>query len=128
MAELIGIGLLLVGAGIMMLRRKKQSPCVHAHSETGLNYPWLAGVHGGLDHIQYEEPAGSGVWKPYTDAIWAIHCKVISHDPAALVDAHVKAFVDPATRFARLAFFFRDGTVTEPTREWYQLEADYFSS
>jgi hypothetical protein len=33
----------------------------------------------------YEEPAGSGVWREYTDETWKIHCKVISHKPESLV-------------------------------------------
>ena len=61
-----------------------------------------------------------------TRQIWAIHCRVISHSPDQLADAHDRAFINPATRFARLAFHFRDGTVSEPIREWYELEADYF--
>ncbi len=96
--------------------------CVRAH----LSYPWLDGIHGGLNKIMYEEPAGSGVWKDYDVNIWNIHCKVIDHDPSNLVDAHMKAFVDPSSRFAKLHFYFKDGTVMEPTRQFYELERNWF--
>lgn len=109
-----------------ILRRPKKKTCVEVHSRSGLNYPWLRDIHGGLDYIQYEEPAGSGIWRNYDRRIWEIHCRAISHSPDQLTDAHDKAFINPATRFARLAFHFRDGAVVEPIREWYELEADYF--
>ena len=127
---LMGAGLLLFGAGAMaeaicQARLRRRFTCVESHSEDGLNYPWLAGIHGGLKFIEYEEPAGSGVWKRYTKKIWRIHCRVISHDPATLAEAHVRAFITPTTRFARLMFHFHDGTSQEPTAEFYQLEADW---
>jgi hypothetical protein len=104
--------------------------CTHAHSEHGLNYPWLDDIHGGLDKIQFMEPPSSGRWIDYTDEIWKIHCKVIDHNPDNLVKAHIDAFVDPKTRFAKLLFIFKDGVKVElddrHAREFYAREADYF--
>jgi hypothetical protein len=131
---LMGAGLLLFGAGaIVEVIRRPQSgnagrvTCVDSHSQDGLNYPWLSDLHGGLDHVEYEEPAGSGVWNVYTRDIWMTHCKVVSHKPGDLVAAHMRAFVDKGTRFARLMFFFRDGTTMEPTQDFYQREAAWIS-
>jgi hypothetical protein len=100
-------------------------PCVASHSENGLNYPWLRDIHGGLEYVEFEEPVGSGHWRRYDDHWWAVHCRAVSHRPGELVQAHVRAFIDPATRFARLAFHFHDGAVLEPEPTWYQLEADW---
>lgn len=103
------------------------APCVKAHSQNADNYPWLNHIHGGVKKIMYEEPAGSGQWAEYTDKIWAIHCKVVDHD-ADLVEGHMRAFVNPETRFARLHFYFQDGTVMEPTRQFYELERAWFKN
>jgi hypothetical protein len=101
--------------------------CVYAHSEDGLDYPWLGNIHGGLHKIQFEEPPNSGKWEDYTDKVWDAHCTVVDHSPGKLVGAHVKAFIDPLTRFAKLHFHFRDGTVMEPTRKFYELEDTWFA-
>lgn len=99
--------------------------CVKSHSKNGMNYPWLNQIHGGLSKIQFMEPPNSGQWNDYTEAIWTQHCKIIDHG-ANLVDAHIKAFVDPKSRFAKLHFFFKDGTIMEPIRQFYELERDWF--
>jgi hypothetical protein len=126
---LIGAGLVLFGAGVLLKtkedRSRRRVPCVDSHSEDGLNYPWLRGVHGGLAYIEYEEPVGSGNWRRYTRRVWEAHCRVVSHNPATLVAAHVRAFVDPRTRFAVLRFHFRNGVVMEPTAYFYELEAGW---
>ena len=122
--------------------------CVQAHSAHGDNYSWLNAEYGEVMGIAFEEPvlpkykSGQqeydpstnelvGNWKPYTDDIWAIHCKVIDHEPAHLTAAHVQAFIEPSTRFARLRFTFRrpDGMLyqMEPTSKFYELEASYFA-
>jgi hypothetical protein len=121
---LIGVGVLFIGAGAL-LGRAHRVPCVESHSEDGLNYPWLRHIHGGLAFIAYEEPPGSGVWRRYTRRTWEAHCRAVSHDPATLVASHVAAFVDPRTRFAKLLFYFRDGTVMAPTAQFYALEAGW---
>lgn len=100
--------------------------CVYSHAPSGLNYPWLDNLHGGVSKIQFEEPVGSGIWRDYTDKIWKTHCTVVSHTPGKLADDHIRAFIDPETRFARLRFYFRDGTVMEPTREFYEMEEAWF--
>ena len=109
---------------------RNSSACWHTHSENGLNYPWLNRIHGGLSKIQYMEPPSSGTWRDYTDEIWKIHCRVISHDPENLVKDHLKAFVNPDTRFAKLKFKFNDGFEAELDekhgKEYYELEANYF--
>lgn len=101
--------------------------CVFSHQPSGLSYPWLDDIHGGVDKIMFEEPPGSGIWREYTDKIWEIHCKAVNHNPGELSAAHVRAFVNPDTRFARLNFHFRDGTVMEPTKEFYDLEEQWFA-
>lgn len=138
---LMGAGLLLFGAGALIqantnrnrrgcvahFRPRIQSyarvPCIQSHSEEGFNYPWLQHIHGGLAYIEYEEPPGSGVWRRYTRQTWEAHCRVVSHDPANLAADHIEAFINPATRFARLRFNFRDGTAMEPIPYFYELEA-----
>jgi hypothetical protein len=105
---------------------------LEAHSQNGLNYPWLNDIHGGLLKIQYMEPPNSGIWKDYTDATWTIHCSVISHEPNNLIADHIRAFVNPQTRFARLKFIFNDHTQIELDEKYaidfYQREANYFKS
>lgn len=100
--------------------------CVISHSENGLNYPWLNHIYGGLIKIKFEEPPNSGDWKDYNEDIWKIHCKVINHNPINLVDAHVNAFINPNTRFAKLEFYFKDGTIMEPIIQFYELEKQWF--
>jgi hypothetical protein len=125
---LMGAGAVLLGAGIVLgLGGGGRVSCVESHSEDGLNYPWLRHVHGGLAYVAYEEPPGTGVWRRYTRAVWGAHCRAVSHDPASLVAAHMRAFVDPQTRFARLMFHFNDGTVMEPVQEFYELEARWIA-
>jgi hypothetical protein len=123
---LLGAGLLLLGAGVAYRaarRRRERIPCVVSHSEDGYNYPWLRDVHGGLVYIEYEEPPGAGVWRRYTRKTWEAHCRVVSHHPDTLAMDHLRAFVNPQTRFARLMFHFRDGTAMEPAPYFYELEA-----
>lgn len=110
------------------------SECVYLHTEDGANYPWLDKVHKGLKKIQFMEPPNSGVWRDYTTETWKAHCKVIDHDPRGLVEAHMRAFVNPKTRFARLKFIFNDGdsVISDPKnrdifRQIYEREAQYFA-
>ena len=121
--------------------------CSYAHKKNGLNYEWLNEEFGDVLNIEYEEPVEQkflrngnpiykegkmlGKWNPYTDEIWDIHCKpnVVNHSPEHLVDAHVKAFIDPDTRFARLRFTLKkNGRIyqTEPNIRFYELERDFF--
>jgi hypothetical protein len=101
--------------------------CVKTHSQNGDNYVWLNVLgHGPVKKIEFEEPVGSGNWRLYTDKWWETHCKVIDHSPDNLMDAHVKAFINPKTRFARKRFTFSDGLITEPTPKFYELEQNYF--
>ena len=101
--------------------------CVKTHSQSGNNYSWLNVLgHGKVKEVKFEEPVDSENWKVYTDDWWKIHCKAIDHDPDNLVEAHVMAFINPNQRFAKLEFTFEDGTKMEPTRQFYDLEADYF--
>jgi hypothetical protein len=102
--------------------------CAEVHSTNGKNYPWLSDIHGGVQRVQFMEPISSGVWTEYTDKIWKIHCKVIDHNPANLVASHMAAFVNPETRSIKLNFIFNDGTQMEPTQEFYEREAAYFSN
>ena len=94
--------------------------CLDAHTDPA-QYPWLSDINGGIDHIEFEEPAGSGNWQPYTMQTWQIHCdqNIIDHDPSNLVESHMSSFVNPSTRFAKLLYYFIDGTFREP------LQTDY---
>lgn len=104
------------------------SLCLESHMEPeqgGLNYPWLDHIHGGLDYIRYEEPPLSGSLQDYTEDTWKAHCSQVDHHPSRLVYSHYNAFINPETRFARLFFYFKDGTVMEPITQFYQLEAQW---
>ncbi|MDE2095840.1 MAG: hypothetical protein KGL39_01185 [Patescibacteria group bacterium] len=133
MAALIVAGVALVGLGIAALRGKKKACnalCFDSHRKAGGNYEWLRAEYGTVLKIEFEEPANSGRWVEYDDRWWHVHCDVIPHTVRDLVDAHVRAFVDPSTRFARLRFTFdQNGRqyTAEPTRRFYELERDYFA-
>lgn len=104
---------------------------VHTHDQLGLDYPWLEPKFGKLLWVDFEEPAGSGVWKTYNRFFWGRHAALVPHDPDRLVEAHMDMYVRPATRRIRLRFFFErpaDGLVywMHPTKEFYELEAAYF--
>jgi len=101
--------------------------CVNSHSQNATNYVWLDKLkHGKVLKVEFEEPTNSNKFVVYDDKWWKVHCDVIDHNPDNLVESHYKAFVDPATRFARLRFTFEDGNVLEPTKHFYELEAEYF--
>ena len=101
--------------------------CLHSHSQNGESYIWLNVLgHGDVIKVEFEEPVNSGNWRVYTDKWWETHCKLIDHHPDNLADAHIKAFVNEKTRFAKKRFTFKDGTVTEPTAFYYVLEQEYF--
>lgn len=103
------------------------SQCADSHSQNGENYVWLNELnHGSVLKVEFEEPVGSGKWTLYNDSWWKTHCDVVDHNPENLVAEHVKAFIDPNTRFAKLRFTFSDGSIIEPTEQFYELEAAYF--
>ena len=103
------------------------SECVKSHSQTSGNYVWLNKLnHGRVLKVEFEEPANSNNFILYNEKWWQVHCDVIDHNPDNLVESHYKAFVDPTTRFARLRFTFEDGAILEPTKHFYELEAEYF--
>ena len=99
--------------------------CINSHTDPN-QYPWLNNVNGGIDYIEFEEPAGSGNWQSYTPQTWQAHCDAVSHNPSNLVESHMSSFVNPSTRFAKLKMHFNDGTVREPTRQDYEKEAQWF--
>jgi len=102
--------------------------CISGHTEPNL-YPWLDGVNGGLDYIEFEEPVGSGNFELFTPQIASIHCDpgIINHGQD-LVESHIQSFVNSSTRFARLMFHFNDGTAREPIRNDYEKEFQWFNS
>ena len=160
--SLIYIGTIILATGVLQkifentnntsTSTKKNTciDCAYAHKENGLNYSWLNEEFGEVLKIEFEEPVEKnnldfknrpifrngemiGNWKPYTDAIWNIHCQqdVINHTPSKLVEQHLTAFVYPDTRFARLRFtMMKNGKIyqTEPTKRFYELERDFFSN
>jgi hypothetical protein len=113
------------------MQRKGEEPCqvcVDYRDELGSNYIWLQKLgHGSVEDIWFEEPVDSNNWTGYDKSWWETHCLVVSHGED-LVESHFDAFVDPETRFARLMFLFKDRTLMEPTKEFYELEFDYFHS
>jgi len=101
--------------------------CVESHKSSGGNYEWLNVLgYGNVLRIEFEEPIDSGNWRVYTDKWWKVHCGVIDHTPENLANAHIKAFVNKKTRFARKRFTFENGNVVEPTEQFYELEQEYF--
>jgi len=101
--------------------------CVVQHSQHGNDYGWLNVLgHGKVLKVEFKEPVDKGTWRLYDDKWWGVHCGVIDHRPNYLVESHVKAFVDTFSRFAIMRFTFEDGTVMEPTKYFFELEADYF--
>jgi len=121
--------LILIGGDNISKSPKCINDCVGSHSQKGGNYIWLNVLgHGKVIKIEFEEPVYSGNWRLYTDKWWNVHCKVIDHSPNNLAVAHVKAFINPNTRFARKRFTFEDGTITEPTPKFYELEQEYFAA
>lgn len=112
---------------------KKSKPyceeCVTTHSQNTPDggYVWLNKYgFGKVVKVEFEEPVNSGNWRLYTDKWWTTHCKVVSHDPRDLASAHIRAFIDEKTRFAKMRFHFDSGNVVEATPEFYHLEQEYF--
>lgn len=100
--------------------------CALEHDEFGGNYVWLQALgHGPVEDIWFEEPVNSNNWRRYDWYWWKVHCDAVNHGKD-LIEAHMEAFVYPKTRFARLMFLFKDRTLQEPTREFYELEYAYF--
>ena len=81
--------------------------------------------HGHVIKVWFEEPVGSSKFVLYTTKWWETHCEVVSHGKN-LYNAHIKAFVDPKTRFARMLFEFSDGSLIEGNKQFYQLEQEYY--
>ncbi|ARF08615.1 hypothetical protein Catovirus_1_665 [Catovirus CTV1] len=99
---------------------------VKAHSQNGHNYKWLNSLnYGKVIKVEFEEPVDSGRWRTYDDKWWLVHSRVIKHRPENLVQAHMKAFINPG-RFAKMMFYFEDGTIREPDQSFWELEANYF--
>lgn len=114
--------------GVVKKENTCMDDCINLHSSNGKNYEWLNSLgYGKVVKVEFEEPINSGNWRLYTDEWWGVHCKVISHDPDDLVEAHVKAFINPLTRFARKRFTFKNGEIMEPTIQFYELEQEYFA-
>lgn len=127
MEILIGAGIGAVIGGIYKYF-KSSCTCVYAHEFDGLNYVWLEPHYGKVLKVEFEEPANSGKWRDYDKHWWEIHCKVIDHKEN-LINAHMKAFVNPETRFARLRFTFNKNSQIyqmEPDINFYKLEKEYF--
>lgn len=100
---------------------------VHTHDQDGLNYVWLEPYFGKVLWIDYNE---TGQWKTYNSFWWTRHGQLISHNPDRLVEEHMAYYVTPATKRIDLRFYFKSPLgfvyMTNPTREFYELEAAYF--
>lgn len=103
------------------------SACLDYHLDPN-QYPWLSNVNGGIDYIEFEEPVESGIFQVFDNRVASLHCNpsLISHNPDELVESHVRSFINPSTRFARLIYHFNNGVVREPTVQDYQKESDWF--
>lgn len=100
--------------------------CASMHEDIGDNYVWLQALgHGPVINIWFQEPL-DGPIRLYDRHWWEVHCKAIKHGKD-LVEDHINAFINPETRSIRLFFLFKDGTLTEPTPIFYQLENDYIN-
>ncbi|CAK7994678.1 Hypothetical protein POVR1_LOCUS202 [uncultured virus] len=104
-----------------------QEDCLETHDQRyGNNYVWLEALgHGSVINVWFEEPVGSSNFQLYTTNWWRTHCEMVSHGDD-LLEAHVEAFVNPETRFARMLFHFEDGSLIEATEKFYQLEQEYY--
>lgn len=131
---IVGASIGAVLGSLSLLFKKKEgftkciTNCLFAHKKEGLNYVWLEEQYGKVLKIEYKEPPDTGEWLEYTDKIWKIHCKVVDHGDN-LVEEHIKAFVNPKTRFAKLKFtFLKNGNIysREPDGSFYVLEKMYF--
>lgn len=103
--------------------------CLLTHDEVyGNNYVWLDVLgHGRVVRVWFKEPVDSKEFVLYNTKWWETHCRVVDHG-SNLYDSHVRAFVDPKTRFARMLFLFEDGSLIEANEEFYRLEQEYFNS
>jgi len=105
---------------------------VWSHDQLGLNYQWLWPTRGLVLWIDFREPAGTGKWRTYDRYWWARHAALVSHEPDKLVEEHVKWYVHPATKKIDLRFWFERPTgevySMAPTREFYELERDFFAN
>ena len=101
--------------------------CFESHDQAfPNNYIWLTEFgHGRVDLVWFCEPPESKEFVLYTPKWWQTHCSKISHGED-LYESHVKAFVDPETRFARMIFLFEDGSLIEADEEFYRLEQEYY--
>ena len=101
--------------------------CVLTHDQKQFNnYEWLNVLgHGRVIKVWFEEPVNSKNFRFYTTKWWETHCKVVSHGKD-LYEAHVKAFVDPEKRFARLLYLFEDDSLIESDEQFYRLEQAYY--
>jgi len=102
--------------------------CLATHDEKyENNYPWLSALgHGKVIYAFFEEPVSSGKFKVYDSKWWKVHCDKVSHGND-LYQAHVEAFINPETRFARMFFRFEDNTLMEANEEFYRLEQEYYN-
>ena len=101
--------------------------CLVTHDQINRNnYEWLDVLgHGRVINVWFEEPVDSEYLRLYTTKWWKTHCKVVSHGTDLYKD-HVKAFVNPKTRFARLYFLFEDKSLIVANEEFYRLEQEYY--
>jgi len=103
--------------------------CLETHDQHFRNnYVWLTALgHGHVVRVWFQEPATTGEIKLYTTEWWKAHCRVVDHGENLYI-AHVKAFVDPFTRFAKMIFQFEDGIQLEADESFYALEQKYFDA
>lgn len=126
----IALGVVIGGLIGLLFKKAKDSKelslCTVAHDSKGYNYEWLEPLgHGKVIKITFEEPRNSGDIIEYTTEWWKVHCKVVNHDPDKLVEDHISYFIGENSPI-KLLFYFEDGTIMEPTPEFYELERDWF--
>lgn len=117
----------------------------YAHSKGGDNHLWLRDIYGELLEVYIEDPINTmylddqgapiynmsgeiiGEWKEFNEDMRITHCQSIDHRDD-LVEAHLRAYVYPESRFARLKYVFRKGYNTyekEACETFFQLERMY---
>lgn len=94
-------------------------------------YPWLEKSRGKILWLDFYE-AKYGRWISYNTYWFSRHAALVSHEPEKLVEEHVHWYVGENGKPPKiqLRFWFQkpNGIVYSmaPTREFYELERDWF--
>jgi hypothetical protein len=103
--------------------------CVDAHDQAGFSFPWLDELgHGKVLRVDFNEPGVTNGWQPYNKYWWNIHCKKRGwHYSDDLKKLHDALYVGINAQI-KTKFYFKDGTIMEPTEKFFELEEKYFKN